>query len=241
MPGLAAEIEVLDPTPDPESGFAQEQSAARLTQAIHGLPVAYRQVVTLTLEGLGYAEIAKVLGISESNVGVRLTRARQMLRELLEAVDEPRRRVRCLVWFDGRQQPDTILLAAATWFFLAAAWTIALTFSHVNWSPSALDTIAFVDLSVLRCRGTLAAIRFVAGLFVYEIVFCLGWVYRQSPEPRTPLLPWLLFSSPRIDIVWLTTLLFFGFPIWYRRRNRAEMTYLVSLSEQFKDSPPDER
>jgi RNA polymerase sigma-70 factor (ECF subfamily) len=52
---------------------------------VRALPVAHRQVVTLTLEGMGYAEIAEVLGISESNVGARLTRARQMLREALEA------------------------------------------------------------------------------------------------------------------------------------------------------------
>lgn len=84
MPGLAEEIEVHDPAPDPESELAQEQSTARLRRAIHRLPVAYRQVVTLTLEGLGYGEIAEVLGISESNVGVRLSRARQILRESLE-------------------------------------------------------------------------------------------------------------------------------------------------------------
>ncbi len=56
----------------------------RLRRAIHRLPLAYRQVVTLTLEGLGYGEIAEVLGISESNVGVRLSRARQILRESLD-------------------------------------------------------------------------------------------------------------------------------------------------------------
>jgi DNA-directed RNA polymerase specialized sigma24 family protein len=33
------------------------------------------------LEGLTYVEIAEVLGISESNVGARLTRARRLLRE----------------------------------------------------------------------------------------------------------------------------------------------------------------
>jgi len=84
MPGLGEEIEVHDPGPDPELGLAQEQSAARLRQAIHRLPVVYRQVVTLTLEGLGYGEISEVLGISESNVGARLSRARQMLRQSLE-------------------------------------------------------------------------------------------------------------------------------------------------------------
>jgi RNA polymerase sigma factor (sigma-70 family) len=83
-PGLTEEIEVHDPAPDPESGLAQEERAERLRRAIHRLPVVYRQVVTLTLEGLGYGEISEVLGISESNVGVRLTRARQLLRESLE-------------------------------------------------------------------------------------------------------------------------------------------------------------
>jgi len=84
MPAYDDEIEVRDPAPDPESGLAREQSAARLQDAIHRLPLAYRQVITLTLEGLGYAEIAEVLGISESNVGARLTRARQILRKSLE-------------------------------------------------------------------------------------------------------------------------------------------------------------
>jgi RNA polymerase sigma factor (sigma-70 family) len=84
VPGFPEEIEVHDPAPDPESELAQQESAARLRQAIHRLPVVYRQVVTLTLEGLGYGEISEVLGISESNVGARLSRARQMLRQSLE-------------------------------------------------------------------------------------------------------------------------------------------------------------
>jgi RNA polymerase sigma factor (sigma-70 family) len=84
MPRLDEEIEVRDPAPDPESELSREQRAERLSRAIHRLPIAYRQVIILTLEGLGYSEIAAVLGISESNVGVRLTRARQILLEWLE-------------------------------------------------------------------------------------------------------------------------------------------------------------
>jgi RNA polymerase sigma factor (sigma-70 family) len=84
MQESAEEIDVHDPAPNPEAGLAQEEKAGRLRLAVHRLPVAYRQVVTLTLEGLAYGEIADVLGISESNVGARLTRARQILRDLLE-------------------------------------------------------------------------------------------------------------------------------------------------------------
>jgi RNA polymerase sigma factor (sigma-70 family) len=78
------EIEIPDPRPNPEIGFVTEQQQTRLFDAIHLLPVEYRQVITLTLEDLSYAEIAEVLGIGESNVGVRLNRARQMLRQLME-------------------------------------------------------------------------------------------------------------------------------------------------------------
>jgi RNA polymerase sigma factor (sigma-70 family) len=82
--GTEVEIEPADPRPNPEKGLSQEQQQARLFDAIQRLPIAFRQVIVLTLEDMSYAEIASVLGISESNVGVRLNRARQMLRELME-------------------------------------------------------------------------------------------------------------------------------------------------------------
>jgi RNA polymerase sigma factor (sigma-70 family) len=77
-------INVADTAPGPEAGLVREQQGARMRQAVHRLPLLYRQVVTLILEDLEYDEIAQVLGISESNVGARLSRARQMLRDLME-------------------------------------------------------------------------------------------------------------------------------------------------------------
>ena len=78
------EVEAPDPGPSPEEALSRNQEGSRLTDAIQRLPIEYRQVITLTLEGLSYEEITGVLGLSESNVGVRLNRARQMLRRLLE-------------------------------------------------------------------------------------------------------------------------------------------------------------
>lgn len=73
-----------DKGPSPEQELTRQQERWRLLEAIRKLPVPYRQVMTLALEDFDYAEMAQVLGVSESNVGVRLSRARQMLRDLME-------------------------------------------------------------------------------------------------------------------------------------------------------------
>lgn len=85
MPSAGAldTLDVQSPGPNPEQALSKAQEGQRLLEAVQRLPLGYRQVVTLALEGFGYGEIADVLGISESNVGARLTRARHMLRQLL--------------------------------------------------------------------------------------------------------------------------------------------------------------
>ena len=62
--------------PDPEHSLSQQQRRERLQAAVQELPLALRQVVVLTLEGLSNAEVADIVGISENNVAVRMTRAR---------------------------------------------------------------------------------------------------------------------------------------------------------------------
>lgn len=83
MQDTGDDVEVEDSRPNPEETLSAEQQGQRLLDAIQRLPVNHRQVVTLMLEGLSYSEIADVLGISETNVGARLTRARQRLRARL--------------------------------------------------------------------------------------------------------------------------------------------------------------
>ena len=76
----------LDPADDArpiEMSLGQAQDSARLLQAVHRLPLIQRQVIVLALEDMDYQEIASVLGISETNVGVRLNRARTTLKRLM--------------------------------------------------------------------------------------------------------------------------------------------------------------
>jgi RNA polymerase sigma-70 factor (ECF subfamily) len=70
---------------DPENAAARQQRREQLRTALQQLPLGQRQVVLLTLEGLSHREIGDVLGLSETNVAVRLTRAKSALRSLMTA------------------------------------------------------------------------------------------------------------------------------------------------------------
>jgi RNA polymerase sigma-70 factor, ECF subfamily len=63
----------------PEETLANREAVERLYTAIRALQPAQRALVLLYLEGLSYAEMADVVGISEANVGVRLHRIKKEL------------------------------------------------------------------------------------------------------------------------------------------------------------------
>jgi RNA polymerase sigma factor (sigma-70 family) len=69
------------PTPD-EALLAGERSRC-LVEAVRQLELPYRQVITLLLEDMSYTDIADALGLTLSNVGVRVNRAKARLREVL--------------------------------------------------------------------------------------------------------------------------------------------------------------
>lgn len=52
-----------------------------LTAALRTLPIGYRQVMVLVLEGFRHREIADVLGLDENTVAQRASRGRQRLRQ----------------------------------------------------------------------------------------------------------------------------------------------------------------
>jgi RNA polymerase sigma factor (sigma-70 family) len=84
-PGDDAELDQrADPGPGPDVSASQRQEVERLFASIRRLAPAQRQVLTLALEELPHAEISQVLGLSVSNVAVRLSRARAALRSALE-------------------------------------------------------------------------------------------------------------------------------------------------------------
>jgi RNA polymerase sigma factor (sigma-70 family) len=75
--------EPVDTRPHPDEELAQMNQRERLASAVRSLPVPYRQMIVLMLEGSSHAEIGEVLGITENNVAVRLTRAKKALKETM--------------------------------------------------------------------------------------------------------------------------------------------------------------
>jgi len=80
---LDPDVEIADPGLDAATALVNRERGDRLVHAIRRLPIDYRQVLTLALEDLSYADIAEITGLSVTNVGARLTRARQLLRRAL--------------------------------------------------------------------------------------------------------------------------------------------------------------
>lgn len=76
---VEAELRVRDGGEDPQGPLLE-----RLYAAIRTLAPVERSLVLLSLDGLPYAEIARLHGLTESNVGARLTRLRQKLSTLVK-------------------------------------------------------------------------------------------------------------------------------------------------------------
>ena len=81
---LTEHMPIADPRPAPDEALDRARERARLLAAVRALSEPLRQAVMMRLEGFEIAEIAQVQGVTENNVSVRLSRARERLRAILE-------------------------------------------------------------------------------------------------------------------------------------------------------------
>ena len=69
---------------DSAQQIVEREAVERLYAAIRQLPKTDAAMVLLYLDDLSYRQMAEVLGITESNVGVKLNRAKKALGELMK-------------------------------------------------------------------------------------------------------------------------------------------------------------
>jgi RNA polymerase sigma-70 factor, ECF subfamily len=79
------EVQALATETNDSAEQAQHRDTVeQLYKAIHQLPKTDAALVLLYLDELSYREMSEVLGISESNVGVKLNRAKKSLSTLMK-------------------------------------------------------------------------------------------------------------------------------------------------------------
>ena len=74
MEGMEEGVSLLQ-----EDSEAPDERLTWLYAAIHQMDVVDRSIALLLLEGFSYKEIAAIMGITESNVGVKINRIKKRL------------------------------------------------------------------------------------------------------------------------------------------------------------------
>lgn len=69
-----------------EKSGAESEALALIYAQIRGLPPLDRSLILLQLDGVSYAAIAEIHGLTENHVGVRLSRIRQKLTDALKEI-----------------------------------------------------------------------------------------------------------------------------------------------------------
>jgi RNA polymerase sigma-70 factor (ECF subfamily) len=72
-----------DPSQGAHASLEDAERLAALRRAIASLPDQDRLIVTLLLEGLSYKEIAEITGLTVNHVGVKISRIKQALENIL--------------------------------------------------------------------------------------------------------------------------------------------------------------
>jgi len=79
------EFELRDTKSRPDTGVLQKEFEKDIQKAIEKLPPKYREALILCcIQDIPYKEVAEILRCSIRVVGIRLNRARQMLRRLIK-------------------------------------------------------------------------------------------------------------------------------------------------------------
>ena len=73
----------LETTDNAEQSALHMEEYQRVRESVDNLPETDREILSLAVGGLAYKEIASILGISETNVKVKIHRARMKLRQML--------------------------------------------------------------------------------------------------------------------------------------------------------------
>ncbi len=139
-----------------------------------------------------------------------------------------------LAWAALSLRPDVFVLALGVWAFIAIAWTISFLLRRGAWTPLTSTTMAFVELSILRCRRRRESIVAQAVLYVMILGFDLAWIYATRPAGSERSVVSFL-TSGEIAWVWALTAALGVAAIRQRQKLARELENLTDLRRQTED------
>ena len=133
-----------------------------------------------------------------------------------------------LAWAVRSQRTDVLVLAIGIWVFIAIAWTISFLLRRDAWTPAALSTAAFLDLSLLRCKRRREALVAQCVLYPLILTFDLSWIYFASAAHlRMGVVAFL--TGTGVAWVWLVTAVLAVAAVRQRQKLARELESLTHL------------
>jgi hypothetical protein len=139
-----------------------------------------------------------------------------------------------LAWAALSLRTDVFVLALGVWAFIAIAWTISFLLRRGAWTPLTSTTMAFVELSILRCRRRRESIIAQAVLYVMILGFDLAWIYATRPAGSERSVVSFL-TSGEIAWVWALTAALGVAAIRQRQKLARELENLTNLRRQTEE------
>lgn len=139
-----------------------------------------------------------------------------------------------LAWAALSLRTDVFVLALGVWGFLAIAWTISFLLRRGAWTPLTATTMAFVELSILRCRRRRESIILQGVLYFMILGFDLTWIYfaRGSGARRSVI---AFLTSGEFAWVWAITLVLGVAAVMQRQKLARELENLMDLRRRIED------
>jgi hypothetical protein len=145
-----------------------------------------------------------------------------------------------LAWAALSLRTEVFILALGVWVFIAIAWTISFLLRRGAWTPLTATTMAFLELSILRCRRRRESIVAQALLYFMILGFNLTWIYfARGPAAGRPVIAFLMGSE--FAWVWAITLALGVVAIKLRQRLARELGTLMDLRRQIEDGAMEPR
>jgi hypothetical protein len=128
-------------------------------------------------------------------------------------------------WAIISAEADIVVVAVATWVFIAVTWAVSLTIEGGpgQWKPASTTTAAFLDFSIGRRVATRRGIVAAAVLYAAFAAFMLAWQF-YNPAGEAPTDVWSYLAARRI--FWTITALLAVVAVWRWRSLGRELEAL---------------